>query len=116
MTEDLEKQNWLATRRETGIRVDPATAKVMWTYGQILDPYGVHDLAPEEDCVGRVYFARSPEPDAVWVAFYDLPEITSDRLWARIDARDPTVWERDYNELSQEEPVGPRPWSPPTAP
>jgi hypothetical protein len=93
--EELERQNWLAARKEEGSKIDPATAKVMWEYGQILDPYGVRDLPPEDSCVGRVYFARSAEPDAVWVAFYDLPEATRDALQARIDAGDPTVWEPD---------------------
>lgn len=50
--EELERQNWLAARKEEGSKIDPATAKVMWEYGQILDPYGVRDLPPEEFLCG----------------------------------------------------------------
>jgi hypothetical protein len=80
------KEQWLAVRKEAALRVDPETAEVDWTYGQILDPYGVDPDLPEEcQCIGRVYFARSPG-SAVWVWFGDLPEATHDRLWARIRA------------------------------
>jgi hypothetical protein len=82
----MTKEQWLAVRKEAALRVDPEAAEVDWTYGQILDPYGVDpDLPQECQCIGRVYFARSPG-SAVWVWFGDLPEATRDRLWARIRA------------------------------
>jgi hypothetical protein len=82
----MTKEQWLAVRKEAALHVDPETAEVDWTYGQIPDPYGVDPDLPEEcQCVGRNYFARSPGSD-VWVWFGDLPEATRDRLWARIDA------------------------------
>jgi len=62
-------------------QIDPATAEVMWEYGQTLDPYGVWENMPEEyQQIGREYFARAPGTD-VWVNFGDLPEATRDTLW-----------------------------------
>jgi hypothetical protein len=73
---------WLATRKEAGLHIDPETAAVEWEYGQVLDPYGVRNLPKEADQIGRIYFARSPESD-IWVCFYDLPEATRDALRER---------------------------------
>ena len=41
-SEKAEDEQWLAIRREAGLKIDPETAEVDWTYGQTLDPYGVH--------------------------------------------------------------------------
>jgi hypothetical protein len=80
------REQWLAVRKEAALQIDPETAEVDWTYAQTLDPYGVDPDLPEEyQQIGRGYFARSPGSD-VWVSFYDLPEATCDRLWARIHA------------------------------
>lgn len=68
-------------RKESGLKIDPETAEVMWDYGQTLDPYGVDPDLPEEcQQIGRNYFARSPGSN-VWVSFYDLPDATHDALW-----------------------------------
>jgi hypothetical protein len=89
---DEQTLRWLAARKEEAVRIDPATAKVSWIYGHISDPYGV--LGPvEENNIGRVYFARSPEPDSILVCFYDLPAGTRDPLWTRIRAGDHAVWD-----------------------
>ena len=80
-------EEWLAIRKEAGLKIDPQTAKITWHWAQVLDPYGVLELAKEDHCVGRSYFARSPESD-VWVSFYDLPEATVDALWKKADALD----------------------------
>jgi hypothetical protein len=80
---DEERQAWLAIRKEAGLKIDPETAEVEWTYAQTLDPYGVYPELPEEcQQVGREYFARSPGSD-VWVNFHDLPEATRDALWKK---------------------------------
>jgi hypothetical protein len=76
---------WLAIRKQAALRIDPRTAEVMWVYGETLDPYGVYDLLPEEQQVGRIWFARSPDSD-VWVAFRDLPKTTRDELWRKIES------------------------------
>ena len=82
MTQE-EREQWLAIRKEAGIKIDPGTAEVDWTYAQVVDPYGIHpDLPPECDCVGRAYFARAPGSD-IWVCFRDLPDITRNALWER---------------------------------
>jgi hypothetical protein len=67
MTEE-EIGQWLAIREEAGLKIDPETAEVDWTYAQTLDPYGVNQDLPEE-CwqIGREYFTRSPASD-IWVA------------------------------------------------
>ena len=78
---------WLEGRKEGGRRIDPNSADVEFTFwwAQVLDPYGVLDLTPEEKCVGRSYFACSPDSGG-WVSFYDLPEQTRDELWRRINS------------------------------
>ena len=79
ITDEIKK--WLEIRKEAGLKIDPETAEVDWTYAQTLDPYGVDPELPEEyQQVGREYFARSPGSD-VWVNFGDLPKGTSDALW-----------------------------------
>ena len=52
--------------------------------GQVLDPYGVRQLAPEEYQVGRLVFVRSPD-SGEWVSLYDLPEESARALHQRID-------------------------------
>jgi hypothetical protein len=82
-----KREQWLAARKEAGLRIDPEHAQVFWEHGQVLDPYGLYDLTDEESCVGRNYFARSPRSD-VWVSFDDLPAAVRDRLWTRMKAGD----------------------------
>ena len=61
--EELTVEQWLQIRKQEGLKIDPESAEVTWSYAQVLDPYGVYRLLPEEECVGRVYFARSPGSD-----------------------------------------------------
>jgi len=77
-------EQWLASRKEAGLKINPETAEVMWLYAQTLDPYGVYPDLPEEfDSVGRKYFARASESDE-WVDFGDLPDVTLAALRERI--------------------------------
>jgi hypothetical protein len=78
-----EQQEFLSIRKAAGLKIDPATAEVMGRHVQILDPYGIRDLSPEEECVGAVLFARAPGGD-VWVSQYELPSATVDTLRIRI--------------------------------
>jgi len=81
--EDMSCEKWLAIRREEGLKIDPSTAEVDWSYAQVCDPYGIDPDLPEEyDCIGRAYFARRPGSE-VWVCFDDLPEKTRVALWKR---------------------------------
>ena len=77
-------QECLAICKEAGLRIDPETAEVCWDYAQVVDPYGIHNLSDEDEhyCIGRAYFARSPNSD-VWVEFGDLPDATRDALWQK---------------------------------
>jgi hypothetical protein len=79
-----DQQQFYAARREAGVQIDPATAKIVLSATQILDPYGIEDdLPPEADCVGRVIFARAP--NGVWVSQYEMPRSTVDAIEARMD-------------------------------
>jgi hypothetical protein len=74
-----------AIRKKAGLGIDPKTAELHWEWGQIGDPYGDFPEPPKEYyCVGRVYFARSPGSDGIWVEFGDLPQATVDALWERM--------------------------------
>src|SRR5262245_19971461 len=86
-TKQRKREQWLAVRKEEGLRIDPETAEVFWEHGQVCDPYGVRELPPEYDCIGRNYFARSPRSN-VWVSFDDLPDAVCDRLRTRMKAGD----------------------------
>jgi hypothetical protein len=85
--EQYRKQQWLAIRKEAGLKIDPESAELRCSWGQVVDPYGIWGVTDEEDCVGRIYFARSPGSE-VWVEFGDLPDAVCDRLWARMKASD----------------------------
>jgi hypothetical protein len=78
---------WLEGRKEAGRRIDPNSADVEFTFrwAQVLDPYGVLNLTPKERCVGRSYFACSPDSEG-WVSFDDLPDKTREELWRRINS------------------------------
>ena len=52
--------------RTEGAKVDPATVPIEWWYAATLDPYGIRDLPPELQQVGRMYFVRS---EIGWVSF-----------------------------------------------
>jgi hypothetical protein len=88
-SEKAEIEQWLAIRKEAGLKIDPETAEVDWSYRQTLDPYGVYDeweLPEEFHQVGREYFARAPGSD-IWVEFGDLPTAVRDALWNRHSSR-----------------------------
>jgi hypothetical protein len=76
-------EQWLAIRKEAGLKIDPDTAEVDWSYAQTLDPYGIDPDLPEEyHQVGRAYFACSPGSD-IWVWFGDLPDAVRTALYAK---------------------------------
>ncbi len=81
----MSVEQFLANRMREGLKIDPATAKVHWTWARVLDPYGIFTLDPEEECVGRMYYAISPESGMrVW--FGGLPDATQKALWERIES------------------------------
>ena len=84
---DEQMREWLRIRKEAGLQIVPSTAKVIFEYVSVGDPYGILPPLPEEyECIGRAYFARSPDSD-IWVAFEDLPEKTVQELWRIIDSK-----------------------------
>ena len=83
MSEEFNVEQWLASRKEAGLKIEPETAEVCWEYAQVADPYGVRSDLPDEcQQVGRQYFARSPGSD-IWVHFRDLPDETRHALWEK---------------------------------
>ena len=75
----------LEERRAAGLVLDPSTAEIDWNYAQTLDPYGDGlPLFPQEEQVGREYFARAPASD-IWVSVHDLPDATRDAIWKRFE-------------------------------
>jgi hypothetical protein len=84
MSEEMTVKQWLAIRKEEALKIDPDTAEVDWSYGRIMDPYGIDPDLPEElQCTGRNYFARRPG-SSVWVSFHDLPKEVCDAVWDRL--------------------------------
>jgi hypothetical protein len=82
-TDEPTVEQWLAIRKEEGLKIDPETAEVFWDHREMEDPYCVDpDLSEKGDQVGREYFARSPGSD-IWVCFRDLPEGTASSLWEK---------------------------------
>jgi hypothetical protein len=84
-SEKAEIEQWLAIRKEAGLKIDPETAEVDVTYGLTLDPYGVleeWELPKEFRQVGRQNWARAPGSD-VWVHFSDLPDTVREKIRAR---------------------------------
>jgi hypothetical protein len=83
LIDQMTIEQWLAIRKEAGLKIDPATAEICTLYAQTLDPYGIYTEPPDE-CwqIGREYFARSPGSE-IWVCFDDLPQATVDALWER---------------------------------
>jgi hypothetical protein len=80
---DQNVQEFINVRKEAARQIDPENAEVDWSYGQIMDPYGIDpDLPDELQCVGRIYFARASGSD-IWVSFYDLPKAIRDALWEK---------------------------------
>jgi hypothetical protein len=79
-TDHLTREQWLAIRKEAGLKINPDTAEVCYWYVQILDPYGLEPDLPEEcQQIGRSPFVRAPGSD-IWVWFGDLPEATLEAL------------------------------------
>ena len=81
-----EDEQWLAIRKEAGLKIDPETAQVAQDWGDESDPYSVYDeweLPEDFRCYGRLYWARSPGSD-VWVHFSDLPDDVEEKIWANI--------------------------------
>src|SRR4051812_28398747 len=73
-------QEWLEIRKAEGLKTDPETAEVEWTYGYTMNPYGGQkDLPDEYKQIGRLYFARAPDSD-ISVSFADLPEAVTRSL------------------------------------
>src|SRR5262249_295877 len=68
------RKQWLAVRKDAGLKIDPETAEVFWKYGQVCDPSGLYDLTDDEDVIGRQCCARSAGSN-VWVSFHDLSAV-----------------------------------------
>jgi hypothetical protein len=80
-----EYERRMEERRAAGLLLDPSTAEIDWNYAQTPDPYGDGlPLLPQEEVIGREYFARAPDSD-IWVSVGDLPDATRDAIWKRFE-------------------------------
>ena len=60
MIQESDVEQWLAIRKEAGLKIDPKTAEVEWRYAQTLGPYGVYPDLPEEcQQVGRATYGST---------------------------------------------------------
>ena len=97
----ISVEQFLANQREERLKIDPATAKVHWSWAYVVDPYGIFTLCPEEKCVGRMYYAISPESGMrVW--FGDLPDTIQKALWNRIKSGQLSFEDDDLSWLNDE--------------
>jgi hypothetical protein len=89
MSDIQTKDEWLAVRLAEGKLIDPQTAEVFKTWGDVGDPYG---LCPDlsESCIGKIFFARRPDSD-VCVYLGDLPAAVYEALWNRFLAGEADV-------------------------
>jgi hypothetical protein len=82
-TVTIRWEGWKELWKLAGQQIDPERAEVICRWGYVVDPYGVcPELAAEEECVGRIWFARNPDGN-VWIEFGDLPERTARALWKK---------------------------------
>jgi hypothetical protein len=85
---NAEYDRRMEERRTAGLLLDPSTAEIDWNYAQLADPYGDGlPLLPQEEHVGREYFACAPGSD-IWVCVGDLLDATHDAIRKRIKAGD----------------------------
>jgi len=82
---NAEYDRRMEERRAAGQLLEPPTAEIDWNYAHILDPYGDSlPLLPQEQQIGREYFARAPGSD-IWVSVHDLPDATRDAIRKRFE-------------------------------
>jgi hypothetical protein len=73
---DVSAKQFLESRKEAALKIDPATALISRSYVYALNPYGVYSRIPEicKD-VFEDYYACAPGSN-IWVYSQDLPEDT----------------------------------------
>jgi hypothetical protein len=84
--DEIEREKFLAIRKEAGRKIDPATAEIDRYYCCHGDPYGVYSESeiPEELYgASKEYFFRAPGSD-IWVWECDLPQATHEALYKRL--------------------------------
>ena len=80
-------REWLASRKEAGLKIDIKTCEVGSWHAYDLDPYGLDPDLPEElQQIGRNHFVRSPESRG-WISVDDLPPEKIDALYDRFERR-----------------------------
>jgi hypothetical protein len=77
---------WEELLKVAGRQIDPATAEVVWCWGDICNPYGI--FPNKNVCLGRLHFARGPGTN-IWIEFHDLPEATRVTLEQSANSREP---------------------------
>jgi hypothetical protein len=73
-------KDWLASRKEAALKIDPTTALISRAYVYPANPYGVYSEIPDyAKEVTDDYYARAPE-SKIWVYRGDLPKETAHAL------------------------------------
>jgi hypothetical protein len=84
--------------RQEARRIDPRTARMMWWYAEVCDPYGLGiDLPDDAHCLGREYFLVDPnegEPvlvSDVRAAHPEIPDGEWEEMMQAARKRDDTI-------------------------
>jgi hypothetical protein len=86
-TDEIEREKWLAARKEAGRKIDPETAEIDRYYCCPHNPYGLYpesEMPKELIGVSKEYFVRSPGSE-IWVYDGDLPQATREALYKRLE-------------------------------
>ena len=72
-----------------GLKIDPETAEVDWTYEQTFQNFGVlDDQELQKNFIkSGVSIGRVPKEANVWIHFSDLPEGIREAIWAKHRSR-----------------------------
>jgi hypothetical protein len=79
---DTQGDGFLALKRQAALKIDPATAEMIWVYGDPFDPYGIGPEVPDEHLHELCYVSSPGSKISVWVG--DLPNEARQALRLRL--------------------------------
>ena len=83
-------EDFVALAKQTGSKIDPKTAEIIWGYENRVDPYGIAPKAADgsRETLFYVYAPRSK----IWVWIGDLPNQTRQALRLRLAKEAAPAW------------------------